>query len=343
MINNIHTEGRDQMNNPENRVSNRAVFTGEALFTVEAVNPNKEQIIEIRGLEAIADRIEEPEYQDILLKSTPYTKIDFLLSFEPNKLLGVEDKYAEKMFVNYPVFINSELSLNKSQTKVQVIDDHNQSAWVDYEDGITPTEALTKTIENSTGNTDYLTALDTKTLRFALTGEVLLYSFIFNMTTLPRHSPDKGQVLAGFVLGDDPTKGTETFKSIVNGNFEPVREILNSDICRYTDGKVAKIGGFLGVRVNNSNPDNVRFYQEIFSHPMEVGTFRESYTSGQVKNGHTTRLSSGAFSRLTDSKYGWKHEWNNSTKFQEYDTSTYQMPVNEERGETVVKKADLPF
>lgn len=335
----VDTKGK--LENPEGRVNKWAVFTGEALLNVEAINPSREDIIKIRGFESIADKIEEPIYKDVILKGTPFTKIDVLLSFEPNKILGVDNEYPEKQFVNYPIFINSELSLNKIGTKAQVIDDHNQSGWIPYDPASSAAGGLKKGLDEGM---DYLKEIDSTTVRYAKVGEVLLYSFIFNMTTLPRHNPERNSILGKFVLGNDPKKATEAFDAIVNGDFKPLQDIVNSDICQYTDGKVAKVGGMLGVRINNSNPDSVRFYEEIMSHPTELCTFRESYTSGTMRGIHLTRLSSGAYDRLVDPNYGWNHEWNGSMKFQEYDTHKYTPLITVENGQEAKATAkNLPF
>lgn len=321
---------------------NKPLFTGEALFTVETVNPTKDEIIQLKDLQNIADMVREPQYTNIQRSNDVYTKIEFVLSFDPNKLLGVTGKYPNKLFVEYRIYINDKLNVSNDNSKVQVIDSHKNTAWVGYDSSKTPAECLAAEIEKkskvSPDKIGYLTKIDSKTVRFAKNGESVLYDFLFNMTTLAIHNPDKGNSLENFVIGDSVEKASEAFSALVKGDFSLIKEwIGNPNICAYDDGTIAQIGGLLGVYVDNSQRPQ-KFYQEIFTDRFTCATFRETARARRKgeDNVSMTRIPKEAYKRLTDEKYPWRAFWNNDTKIQEFNPLTYQNPVTE-----VIEDADI--
>lgn len=341
---------------PQGGIVSKPYFTGEALFKVEAVNPTRDETIEMKSLQNIADMIKEPQYTSIQRNNGIFTKLEFVLSFNPNTLLGVTDLYPERLFVDYRLFINDDIVYNKDKTKVQVIDSHKNSAWVKFVKGKSPGECITEEINDKVAagsdKIAYLRKMDTKTARFAKTGEVVLYDFLFNMTLLPTHNPEKGNSLENFVIGDSVETASDAFSKLVGGDFDLVREwIGNPQLCAYSDGNIAKIGGLLGVSVDNSQRP-VKFYQEIFTETFACATFKEGARK-RVKDdtsGMTTRIPKDAFNRLTDSERPWRAIWNGDTKFQEFNPLNYNDPktvIDDEdvAGDSATEDLfpDLPF
>jgi hypothetical protein len=339
---NINTNS-DQRTKPTGnpKSEGKRLFTGEALTSLAAINPSKDEIVKLKNLENIEDQVREPQYTGIVFPSgnTEFTKIEFMLEFDPDRILTGEES-ENKYYVSYPIFISKELGTNKAGDKIQVIDDHLNSAWIPYTEGKTATEALKAAKE--LGSNVYIDAMDDNTTRYAKSGEVNLYNFLFNMTWLPRHRPDKGDVLEGFVLGGDPAKASETFDKLVDGDFKILNEITETQFTRYKDGSSAKIGVLLGVKIDNNDPTNVKFYQEVYNNPMHVCSFKEtSYVSD--RGNHKTRLSKDAYKNLVHDQYGWGHFWNNSMEFQEFDRSAYQNPGTELSDTPKQPEDDLPF
>lgn len=330
----------------------KPLFTGEALFTVETVNPTKDEIIELKDLQNIANMVKEPQYLNIQRGNDVFTKIEFVLSFNPNKLLGVTGKYPDKLFVEYRVYINDRINISKDSSKVQVIDSHKNSAWVSYTKDKTPAECLADEIAKkskiSPDKIGYLTKLDSKTVRFAKNGEVVLYDFLFNMTTLSIHNPERGNSLENFVIGDSVEKASEAFSALVKGDFSLVNEwIGNANICAYDDGTIAQVGGLLGVVVDN-NQGVQKFYQEIFADRFTCSTFRETARARRKgdDNVSMTRIPKEAFKRLVDETNPWRAYWNNDAKLQEFNPLTYQNPVTEVIEDAEIEDdifGDLPF
>jgi hypothetical protein len=115
---------------PKIERKSRGLFTGEFVGPVVAVNPNKQEYIELIGLQEVADKIKDPNYTNIRLGSDDFTKIEFYYEIDPNELLPDNQIPAgttfEKIYQPYTIFISKEYSFNKNKTKVQVIDDGNQ-------------------------------------------------------------------------------------------------------------------------------------------------------------------------------------------------------------------------
>lgn len=312
-----------------------AVFSGEVLTDVVAVNPDREQLIKLRGLENIADKIEEPEYTNININDEEFTKVEFFLQFNPNELISGKKKYEDRVVVSYPIFIQDKFVFNKDNTKIQVIDDHNQNAWIPYEEGQTIKEAVLASQKDT--DKGYYLKMDPETSRHAKVGEVNLYEFIHGITYLKRHDPSRNRKISEFVLGEDPTKGSETFSKIVGGDFSAVREVLTLDLRKWPeDGSFVKVGVFLGVRASGD-----RLYQDVLTSPYEVCIFNETSRPREViMNGKKlfTRMSNRAVEKLTDPQYPWKHNWAGHCDFVEF---TPQM-LRESRNSTVSSPIGMP-
>jgi len=356
----------------------RALFTGEAFFKVEGVNLPKPDLVKLKGNltdkdyksfktiydsgdPAKVDKLKDDqkskynsfknlhermnvEYINIMINGRPLTKIVFHLSFNPNEELGTEGKYSDRVIVDYPVFISKDLETNKVGDKIRVIDDHNQSIWIKYDPA---KDAKTLTIEamsdpNNAGKS-YYQRIDPETSRFAKVGEVLLYDFIFNMTTLHRHNPDKERDLSNFVLGGDATKASELFDKIVDGDFPPVQQCLNSNMTKHSSGDIARVGAMLGVRINDSDPTNLKFYQEVYTSRRAAATFREVYSRENKYDNHTTRLSKDVYEAITDATYPWKCYWGNTFDFKLFDKKKYRPQASGASGNTQAAEDDLPF
>lgn len=319
-----------------------AVFSGEVLVDIVAVNPDRETYIKLKGLENIADQIDEPQYTNIELgDGNEYTKLEFWGVFRPNEVLKTEGKYPETIAIPYPIFIRDDYVFNKAKDKIQVIDTHNQSAWIPYEEGKSVKELIESVKEQN--ESIYIQRLDADNARHAKVGEVLMYDFLFNITSLRRHDPDNENEnrrfeLDGFAFGEDPS---DTFSNIVNGDFGTVREFLDIEYTRWPEGSKVLVGLFLGARESS---DGEKLYQEVLSHPMTVCTFKEKTgVRTQTNNGikMTTRLSNEAYERLTNQEYGWRHHFAHSAKLQEF---TADM-IKEEKSDLIPGEVndDLPF
>lgn len=336
-----------------------ALFTGEALLTPVSVNPNRDELIKIKGLENIEDRVQEPQYTNIDLNGSSFTKADFFFTFNPNEMLGLDNsKYEDSLIVNYPVFVSSDPSTNKDGTKMEIIDQHNQSAWIPIIEGASVAEALDKHIKDleSMNASEYyinrLKSIDPNSARQALRGETMLYQVIFELTVLPPHNVKKVKDKEGntvpyplnnFVLGGniDPEKATAEMKKVVAGDVSYIRDVMNNDICKHKDGSTSRVWGMLGV--NPAGGD--KFYQELFRDPYTC-CLRSDTSSTRTYGKWTTNLSKDANAKLTSDEYPWKCYWGGSLDFKKFDKAKYQAPSNSVSDDSAIPGGsddDLPF
>lgn len=324
-----------QGNPNTNKIKYRAVFSGEVLTTLSAINPNREEYIELHELQNIAEKISEPKYDNINLPTGVYTKIEFHLSFNPNKVLGLsEPMYKDRVVVPYSIFINDEYVYNHDKSKIQIIDSHIQSAWIPY-DGKSAKSSLQAVHKNLNGKNkedlNYyerrLLDVDVETVRHAKNGEVLIYEFLWSTTWYRPHfvseDPKKNFSLT-FLLSDpnDPDADpSEVFSRVVNGDYGILRQIFDQDgmYVPTTQGAKRKvqIGVFLGVRryMNVS-------HQEVLSNPRALCVFRESTVPYQANGAdgkiYNTRLPNEALRIITNPDRPWKFSWTGKTEFMEY-------------------------
>lgn len=311
-------------------------FTGEAVGFIQAVNPTKEELIKMKGLEEIADRVQEPTY-DVLLKGKEFTKVEFHIKIDP---ADNGEKGAYPFFVTYPVFLSSDLHISKNGSKCEVIDSHLQTAWIPYSEGKDPAVALKEYVDSGKGGKSAKN-IDLKTVRWAKIGESTLYDILITASKYARHNPASGNELE-FCFGKStsPADAHKAFDKIVGGDFSEIKDFVNSDATKYTDsGEPVGIGVFVGVRMYNG-----RFYHEVLSHPLANCMFRQNGRYRTMEDGVSSRLSKEAYAKLTDTAYPWAHKWD-GMKFSEYDIDSAIGHTNE--NEVVPgsspEQEDMPF
>jgi hypothetical protein len=203
---------------------------------------------------------------------------------------------------------------------------------------------------------DYVNRVNRDTARIAKKGEVALYDFLFKQTSLRAsgskvlnsQGEEETYVLEGFVLGDGTSDPSSEFDKLVDGDFSYLRAVLSSPIVKdAVTGERVQSGGLLTVSVNynETNPEESRFYQKIFTNPLEVCLFQpyarmNSYVDIHGDPQHETRFRRKIYDRIVDEQYGCRDEWQNSFKFQKYDTSTYTPPQSSQTGGMT---DDMPF
>jgi hypothetical protein len=357
----------------DNRIKYGTLFTGEVLVTPIAVNPNKEEYVKLKGLENIEDQVQDPVYKEIEIKNKPYTKVEFFASFNPNiALYGTEEpkdnekreRYEENIVISFPVFISDTKVVSKKGDKIQVIDQHNQSAWIKlYEDNTVAemVDKYVKELKEENAKEYYINkinGLDRSSVRHAFVGEVILYDTIFNMTILPPHNvktvKDKDGVetklpLNNFVLSAEtdmskfsvsPEAAEKGFLKVFNGDVSYIRQVLESDMCKNQDGSQVKSWTLLGVREKDG-----KYYQDCFT-PMVTSFISSEFSSLKEIGEHSTHLSKEAAKNLLSTEYPWKSKWSNSFKFQVFDPSLNQQAnsVEDDDGMPGISNDDdLPF
>ena len=313
----------------------KAKFAGEVLVTPLVFNPTGEEIKQFKKITKEDLSIDTPAYKKtvrVYENGEPVEKefsvVSLLCSFTPNELMKVKGMYPEEMYVNYDLLVSPEYVKGSKSGKYQVIDDHNQNAWVKIKPKQTLHDAILDAKNSSdTNQYDAIHKIDEKTARVACVGEVALYELIFNMSTCDKHDPEKNQELSGFLIGEKPT---EIFKAICTGDVSQLNKYLLKAAkvkCEekeffVTNGKQNLLGLFMGVATNR---DKTKLYQTVYTPQTEKNistpsTFRP--TSGNrslnaYKNLGETRLAKEVVDHLMDSKYPWSGEWGSTFKFKE--------------------------
>lgn len=325
-------------------INYKAKFTGETLVRPITFNPNGEQIKTIKSLPETFD-VTDPTYtRNVYLYENDekvekeFTVLSLMCSYNPNELLGVENQYSDEMFVNYEIYISPEQVKGKDKkdsdgniipnsAKYQLIDDHNQTAWVVIKPKQKIADAIKAAKEDSTTSPyDSVHKIDPKTARIACVGEVALYQLLFNMSNFDEHKPDKEQYLNEFVISDKPT---ESFKNLCAGNFEELNKFCkfsaeNDDYGDFffPNGEQNMIGLLLSVQVNK---DGTTLYQSCYRTETERNiyincTFRPISRLYDLKDsplGKNTRLPKELIKHLTDKKYPWRGEFGGTLAFKE--------------------------
>jgi hypothetical protein len=316
-------------------VNYKAKFAGEVLVTPLAFNPTGEEIKQFKKITKEDITIDTPSYKKTLRLyedgqpvEKEYNVVSLLCSFTPNELLKVKGMYSEEMYVNYELIVSPEYVKGSKSGKYQIIDDHNQNAWIKIKAKQTIHDAVLEAKDSTeTNQYDAVHKIDPKTARVACVGEVALYELLFNMSTCDKHDPDKNQELSGFLITEKPT---EVFKAICAGDVSQLNKYLlnfNSIKCEekeffVTNGKQNLLGLFMGV---STNRDKNKLYQTVYSPQTEKNistpsTFRPtsvSRTLNTYKNLGDTRLPKELVDHLMDNKYPWAAEWGCTFKFKE--------------------------
>ena len=361
---------KQQVRSEKSNVNYKAKFGGEALVTPVAFNPNGDSIKLLKNITSDAVNITDPTYKRtsrLYENDQPvekeFTVISLMCSFNPNELLKVKNVYADEMFVNHEIYISPEFVKGKDKldesgnvipnsAKFQVIDTHNQSAWVKIKPKQKVSDAITEAVQDSaTSVYDQVHRIDPATARVACVGEVALYDLLFKMSNFDEHKPDKEQVLDGFVIADKPT---EAFKRLCDGDFTVLHQFCQaqqpkSDLGDYffPEGKQNKIGLLMSVQINK---DKSALYQGCYRSETErniyiSNTFRQISGAYEIKTnkelGKTTRLPKDLIKHLTDAKYPWKGEYGAYLAFKEITLD--MLAQNETKIEEEDDDDGLPF
>lgn len=305
------------------------LLTGEALARIVKLNPTREEIIEIKGLENIADRILEPNYS-VLLGGKEFTKLEFLMEVDPNSQVKLPEPVATS-YVNFPIFISKSLDFTRDGGKCQVIDSHLNSAWVPYDASKTPGEIINDLIDSDTEKFGWLKRVDVDTARWAKSGEVQLYEFLFGISNLSRKDAADGTRFE-MSLGENLSEAHKAFDRIVDGDLTELNEFLNSP-STMENGKRIPVGIFLGVR-----RDGDKFYQEVYTSSLVVPIFRHYTKPRSHPGGMMFRLSTQAVNGLIRKEYPWKHIWN-GPELGVFDKTS----VLSNQEDTTPKTSNLPF
>ena len=340
------TEQRSQ----QSEINYKAIFSGAALVTPVCFNPTAEQLRAIKNIKAEYE-VTEPDYHATMKDGEVYSVVSLLCKFNPNEILKLKkNEYANEVFVNYKVFLKNEDRVGAASGKTQVIDEHNQSAWIK----LSGKTSLSKQIEKVQAEQDYnqykdkdsIYKINAKTARIAKVGEVALYDLIFAMSTLDEHrinaeNPAKSTTLDEFKIGEDPSK---TFENICEGDVSALDMFLvtNSDEFDgsdffYKNGVQNKLGVVLGAREKDG-----KLYQDILTPSPKAPnkcTFRPSDMMRQYTFGES-RVAKETVENMTNADYPWASHWGGNLDFK-----VQLAPVAEAAVKTEVKESsdDLPF
>lgn len=242
---------------------NKNLFTGQIELTIKKVNPTLSELNEIRSY--VSDRT--PVYTNISMKNGgTFSKVEFFFEFNPSKQLGGDNDYSESIIVSYPVYINKDLNFNTDRTKIQLIDGNNKSTYVAFKDQTSARKLLEE--EQLIKSNFYLDQMDPETVRFAHVGEKVLYDVLWCICSYPKNMDLKGQ----FIIGDSSDNAFSSFESLVDGNFEILQSLIDSEFAKYADGSSTQCGGLLGIKRDPNNPD--RYYQELFDNKYTCCLYR---------------------------------------------------------------------
>lgn len=330
----------------QGKINYGQLFTGQAVLTPIAINPSTEEYIKMKALENIADNIPERQYTGITFntKEGEFTKIEFFFEFYPNDLVdtkGMNFKYEDKVIESIVVFLGDSYVFSKDQSKIQIIDQHNQNAYIEYEEGLTVKEMLEKfeaklQDANNSGYLSLISKIDKETARHAKDGEVKLYSVLFELTQLAPHNAvkikdeqgnEKRLPLNGFVIGSDvkqkkdgsieylnvsPDDAHKALDRIYKGDFSELQAIFDSPICKDADGNQSKVYGLIGVRPDKNDPS--KKYQAIYSGYNTPGIVSIA-SRPQQRNGEMVYMGKSDYESLPMTK---NFEYQNTFKFQPY-------------------------
>lgn len=320
----------------KSNINFRALFTGEVYVTPVMFNPSADDLRRIKNVKEEFD-VKEPEYNKVI-KGNDYHVINLLCKFNPNEVLKLKTKqYADEMFVDYKFYISNRPVVGAASGKTQIIDCHNQNAWIKLEgkDSLAVQVRKAQAADSPYKDGDPIRKINPDTARIAKQGEVALYDLVFKMSTLDKHNikedePEKSTRLDDFRLGENPEK---VIDNIINGDYTSLNMLIASNPQDF-EGKEFfvkgdsnnKVGMLLGVRLNEAGD---KIYQDVWA-PFTVNSvspetiFRPSdrefdYTDTTYKGKKLgkSRLNKKAIEQLTHAQYPWTCFWNNSFTFQE--------------------------
>lgn len=319
-------------------INYRATFTGTVFATPVMFNPTADDLRRIKNIREDFD-VNEPDYSRTI-KDNEYRVVSLLLKYNPNKALKLKQQaYPNDMFVPYNIYISDRPVVGSNSGKTQIIDCHNQNAWIKLEGKTSLKKQIEKaqTPESPYADGDPLRRINPDTARIARQGEVALYDLVFKMSTLDKHKiyeeePERSTRLDDFKLGENPT---EVIENIFKGEYTALNMLIASNEQDFegkdffVDAKTGennRVGIMLGVRSNDSGD---RLYQEVLApftafpvgfEAMYRPTDRTFNYEDEFSNGVAlteSKLNKKAVDHMTHEEYPWKCFWNNSFKFQE--------------------------
>ena len=129
----MKSTNRTKKRQKDAKLNRKARFAGETLVTPLCFNPTAEQIKFFKGIRPDA-QIDEPTYKRTMTlndEKVEFSVVSLLCEFKPNEILGLEEnKYSDRVFVSYEILVDKEQVVGNKSGKTQVIDEHNQTAWV---------------------------------------------------------------------------------------------------------------------------------------------------------------------------------------------------------------------
>ena len=219
-------------------------YIGVGKFYVLGVCPTKEDLNEMLGSHIEKEQVYVGE-QDVDGEKIPSVRITFVVKTEPKDNNGIS------LTTLVPLFLRKQYRFNKDKTKVQVIDNYGNTAWVTKED-----------LQNQViPTTEYGQSLIGK-FRPCYRGEEQLTKFIIAYLGIPnsfkvdknkKRIPKEGDELA------ECQASLDTPAALFEGNFKELHDIL-----AYQPNNKIKL--LLGIR----NGDGGRQYQDVFKErPMK--------------------------------------------------------------------------
>lgn len=318
------------------QINYRATFTGGVFATPIMFNPSADDLRRIKEIPAEYD-VKEPNYERVI-KEENYRIVNLLCKFNPNKALKLKNPaYSDEVYVDYKFYISNRPVVGKNSGKTQIIDAHNQNAWIllsgksSIEKQVTAAQAQ----DSPYSDKDPIRRINPATARIAMQGEVALYDLVFKMSTLDKHrinddEPEKSTRLDDFVLGENPT---EVINNIFNGEYTALNMLTAQSEDDFEgkeyfvkDGENNPLGLFLGVRPNQ---DRDKLYHDVLAPftAFPVG-FEATFRTTDRTNDYSdivvagnklgeSKLSKKAVEHLTHDEYPWSSFWGNSLDFQE--------------------------
>jgi hypothetical protein len=341
-------------------INYRATFTGAVYATPIMFNPSAADLRRIKDIPAEFE-VNEPNYERVI-KENDYRIISLLCKFNPNKALKLkQNAYGEEVFVDYRIYISNRAVVGKTSGKTQVIDCHNQNAWILLSGKTSLEKQILKAqqADSQYHDGDPIRRINAATARIARQGEVALYDLVFRMSTLDRHrineeDESKTTRLDEFYLGEDPV---EVIENIFNGEYTALNMLMADNAQDFEgkeyfvkNGENNPLGIFLGVRPNQ---DGDKIYHDVLA-PFTVfpvgfeATFRATdrlndYSDIIVAGNKLgeSKLSKKAVAHLTHDEYPWSSFWGNSLSFQE--VTIDDLPKEESAVTPPPANDDLPF
>ena len=327
----------------------KAIFSGAALVTPICFNPTAEQLRTLKNIPADRE-VNEQEYKANLKDGEVYSVVNLLCKFNPNEILKTKGEFSDNVYVNYKILCQNKERVGGASGKTQVIDEHNQSAWVKLAGKTTLCKQIEKIQEDQDfaayKEKDSVFKINAKTARIAKVGEVALYQLVFDMSVLDEHrpnkeNPDKGTTLETFALSENPTK---TFENICEGDVSSLNMLLASSKDEFDaaeffhkDGVQNKIGVVLGMREKDG-----KTYQDILC-PSPKAPARCTWRPSDMMRPYPFgeyRVAKETVENITNADYPWSSHWGGNLDFKVQEMPKVEAVV---KNKVVAKNDDLPF